>query len=136
MNWKSIDQKKLVTELSKEYRGEILVSPYAIPEAFRVRIDPNTRDVILEFKYISPDTSFDQISLIDGVTLAVGKESKRVFKFILDAEYHKNSEECIELLNTALKVLTHKTKKSSSKEKVSRHLLDINRKELINALSI
>lgn len=134
MNWKSIDQKEFFTDLSRESRGNIQVSPYSIPEAFRVLVAPDRDDVILEFKYISPDSTFENLRLIDGVLLEVGKETKRIYKFILESGHHSNPKDCMNLLNLAIEALASKSRKSVSRDKVSWRLLDRNRAELANAI--
>lgn len=134
MNWKTIDQKEILTDLARGSRRNVLVSPYSIPEAFRVRVENSKNDVVLEFRYISPDLDFERRMLIDGVQIEVGKESKRIYKFILESEHHKNSEDCMKLLTAAINALAGKKSNNGSKLRVERYLLTRRCGEMLDAV--
>ena len=84
--WISVFQHELNTVESHERGGiklQFMLSPADLPTAWRAYpVEQNTFAV--EFKYLSGNEAKYFESLDDGVTLEVGKNSKRVYRIVLD----------------------------------------------------
>ncbi|WP_339466777.1 hypothetical protein [Pseudomonas sp. EA_65y_Pfl2_P74] len=84
--WISVSQHELNVIESKEQRGiklQFMFSPADLPTAWRgYHIDSTT--LVVEFKYLSGSETKVIQNQDDGVSIEVGKNSKRIYRIILD----------------------------------------------------
>ncbi|MEX5559711.1 hypothetical protein Q1J45_19280 [Pseudomonas rhodesiae] len=84
--WISVSQHELNEVESKEQRGiklQFMLSPADLPTAWRgYHLDSAT--VAVEFKYLSSNEAKVIQHQGDGVSIEVGKNSKRIYRIILD----------------------------------------------------
>ncbi|MDU9032399.1 hypothetical protein NHG95_04480 [Pseudomonas corrugata] len=84
--WISVSQHELNEVESKEQRGiklQFMLSPADLPTAWR-GYHLNDTTVAVEFKYLSSNESKTIEQQGDGVSIEVGKNSKRIYRIILD----------------------------------------------------
>jgi hypothetical protein len=84
--WISVSQHELNEVESKEQRGiklQFMLSPADLPTAWRGYHLADTT-VVVEFKYLSSNESKLIEHQGEGVSLEVGKNSKRIYRIILD----------------------------------------------------
>ncbi len=84
--WISVSQHDLNEVASQEQRGltlQLMVAPADLPSAWRLtRVKGNTMEV--EFKYLGGSEPKLVEQCPNNITLEVGKNSKRIYKIILD----------------------------------------------------
>lgn len=84
--WISVSQHELNEVESKEQRGiklQFMLSPADLPTAWRgYHLNPTT--IAVEFKYLSGNEAKLIQDQGDGVSIEIGKNSKRIYKIILD----------------------------------------------------
>ncbi|RMU26760.1 hypothetical protein ALP31_103362 [Pseudomonas amygdali pv. morsprunorum] len=84
--WISVSQHELNEVESKEQRGiklQFMLSPADLPTAWR-GYNLNETTVVVEFKYLSSNESRLIESPSDVVSIEVGKNSKRIYRIMLD----------------------------------------------------
>ena len=85
-DWVTVSQHDLNEVESKEQRGiklEFMFSPSDLPVAWR--IGPAKGDThVVEFKYLTDSEPKKVEHKADGVSLELGKNSKRIYKIFLD----------------------------------------------------
>ena len=84
--WISVSQHELNEVESKEQRGiklQFMLSPADLPTAWR-GFHLNSTTVAVEFKYLSSNEAKVIQDQGDGVSIEVGKNSKRIYRIILD----------------------------------------------------
>lgn len=84
--WISVSQHELNEVESKEQRGiklQFMLSPADLPTAWR-SYNQNETTVVVEFKYLSSNESKLIESPAEGVSIEVGKNSKRIYRIMLD----------------------------------------------------
>ena len=84
--WISVSQHELNEVESKQQRGinlQFMLSPADLPTAWR-GYHLNSTTVAVEFKYLSSSEPKIVESQGDGVSIEVGKNSKRIYRIILD----------------------------------------------------
>ena len=84
--WITVSQHELNEVESKEQRGiklQFMLSPADLPIAWRGYHLADTT-VVVEFKYLSSKESTLIEPQGDGVSMEVGKNSKRIYRIILD----------------------------------------------------
>lgn len=59
---------------------QVSVSPYEIPEAYRIWVDKDKSILFIELKYIEQETELVPIHLPTDITCFVGKITNRVYK--------------------------------------------------------
>jgi hypothetical protein len=92
--WISVSQHELNEVESKEQRGiklQFMLSPADLPTAWRGYHLADTT-VVVEFKYLSSHESKLIERQGEGVSLEVGKNSKRIYRIILDVTKIPSSE--------------------------------------------
>jgi hypothetical protein len=89
MNWERIKSTVLhrLSDVGRTDKTSIAsISPYDIPEAFRVSPDPvNHSILVIEFKYTTEEP-LEPGRRVEGITLRVGKNSGRLYKIEIDAK--------------------------------------------------
>lgn len=84
--WISVSQHDLNEVESKEQRGiklQFMFSPADLPTAWR-GYHMNSKTLVVEFKYLSGNEAKVIQNQDDGVSIEVGKNSKRIYRIILD----------------------------------------------------
>lgn len=84
--WISVSQHELNEIESKEQRGiklQFMLSPADLPTAWR-GYHINSTTLVVEFKYLSSNEAKVIQSQDDGVSIEAGKNSKRIYRIILD----------------------------------------------------
>lgn len=84
--WILVSQQELNEVESKEQRGiklQFMLSPADLPTAWR-GYHSNSTTVVVEFKYLSSSEAKATHDQGDGVSIEVGKNSKRIYRIILD----------------------------------------------------
>jgi hypothetical protein len=85
MNWKIFDSRDLFLNDVKSFeRHSKTISPYNIPQAYRVFLDNNRNTLYLEFRYIAPDAEIIVKDIVSGVKIGCGVDSKRIFMVSFD----------------------------------------------------
>ena len=82
MSWTSVDMYELLPQLEINQLGGRMLSPYSIPEAYRLENEDHI--ATLEFRYMSPDSEIIKHALLDGVDVCIGVETGRIFRFDFD----------------------------------------------------
>lgn len=105
--WISVSQYELNEVESTERRGiklQFMISPADLPTAWRVA-QVSDETLIVEFKYLSGNESKYIDSHDDGVTMLVGKNSRRIHSILLDL--HKISATGEIMISRAVDALEH-----------------------------
>ncbi len=113
---------------------ELLVSPYDVPEAMRVRYVSELKRLVIEFKYIDADEPIDAQNDDQHLTLYIGRNSKRLFKVEIDVD-GLSSKEISERTMTAIDRLINKSKSISFLDnyKLARRAVHNSRNQLMRA---
>ena len=89
--WLRLNQSELNKGTPKKINGvEVVVflSPYDIPEGVRGDFDESLKRFVIRFKYLGgpekPNEPLEQVSQDDHVTLAVGRNSHRLYRVEID----------------------------------------------------
>lgn len=94
MNWKIFNSRDLFfTNGEPIPKAMESISPYIIPQAYRVFLDNLNMVLVLEFRYIAPDSEIFVKEIISGVKLGFGRDSKRIFMVSFDLSSARNAEE-------------------------------------------
>ena len=109
MEWKALDYRKIAESAQDSAQGQnidkrIVVSPYTIPEAYRVYAS-DSNFLTLEFRYFSPDSNYEEVSLDHSIVIKVGKQSSRIFSIRFNPLSVDNVEEFRSLFKSAINSL-------------------------------
>lgn len=91
--WVSVPHKEINKPEEKDQQGvkvKFMLTPTDIPIAWRAfREGENTHHdkLILEFKYLVASEPLRQFEQAQGVTVFLGKNSKRVYRIVVDVNY-------------------------------------------------
>lgn len=86
MSWITVDANSLQLESikhSREGAGGTVVSrpsPLDVPEAFQIEVHPESRMVVLRFKYITNESIRELSGLTSSVQILRGKASGRIYE--------------------------------------------------------
>lgn len=67
-------------------------SPFDVPEAIRIALDPERRSAVIHLRYIGGDEPTERIALTARVGAEVGKRSRRFFGIYLSGEIRTPQE--------------------------------------------
>jgi len=104
MNWRPIDTSRIFNEVPK-IGNVAALSPYSIPKQFRVYSDAECNVFFLEFRYISPDRSFQSLALTDQTSMLVGADSGRIFQLKFDVHGCRTAPEFFKIFTEAVEAL-------------------------------
>lgn len=114
---------------------ELLVSPYDVPGAMRLRSLSDPPRLAIEFKYIDADEPVDAMKEQDPhLTLFIGRNSGRLFKIEIDVD-GLSSEDVSERVTKAIDRLIKKAKPDGFTDnyRLTRHAVHSSRKKLMAA---
>lgn len=79
-NWLRVDSAEFQKEKHFSPEVSFSISPFEIPEAFRVFLDEKSSEVVIEFRYPDGDEPTVGKCHTEDINLVVGKKSNRVFQ--------------------------------------------------------
>jgi hypothetical protein len=95
-SWIEVSQKEVNKPQSSKVQGvtvQLMLSPLDVPNATRARVDDETSDFIVEFKYLSGSEPMITLPQGDGVSFVLGKNSRKIYQIVLDHDHFK-SQKC------------------------------------------
>ncbi|WP_036312298.1 hypothetical protein [Methylophaga thiooxydans] len=98
-SWIEVSQNEVNKPQSSRVQGvrvQLMISPLDVPNATRTRVDENTSDFIVEFRYLSGVEPKVTVPQDDGVSFVLGKNSRKIYQIIIDHD-HFASNGCEQL---------------------------------------
>jgi hypothetical protein len=98
-SWIEVSQEEVNKPKSSRVQGvrvQLMISPLDVPNASRARVDDETSDFIVEFRYLSGSEPKVVMPQHDGVSFMLGKNSGKIYQIILDHD-HFSSNGCEQL---------------------------------------
>lgn len=98
VDWSNVAVEKINKPEAKDQQGvkiKFMLSPSDIPNAYRTYDKDGM--LYIEFKYLTSPEAHKKISQQDGVDIYVGKNSRRVYRIVVDSKMFADSEGNVEV---------------------------------------
>ena len=115
MRWKTINTRDFYDQVnnqdteSRTNSSNLGLSPYSVPKA--VKIDKGDDELTIEFDYISPEADLETIELTSSISIEVGIQSRRIYKFHISIKKDGAHNKPDQVISDALSALSEMNSK-------------------------
>lgn len=119
-SWIEVSQKEVNKPQSSRVQGvrvQLMISPLDVPNATRARVDDETSNFVVEFRYLSGSEPKVTVPQHDGVSFVLGKNSRKIYQIVLD-HGHFSHQQCEHLdLTIGLQIAENEVEQFESSPK-------------------